>query len=53
MKNKKRQIKEPHNKFIQPTPNSRFSFSFQRLWRGRLMTVVKPKNNIDKRQTMS
>jgi hypothetical protein len=32
--------KAAYNKFIQPTPNSRFSFSFLRLWRGRLMIVV-------------
>jgi hypothetical protein len=35
------------NKFIQPTPNSRFSFSVLRMWRGRLMIGVVQRLNFD------
>ncbi len=33
-------MKTLHNKFIQPTRNSCFSFSVRRLWPGRLMTAL-------------
>jgi len=37
----------PQNKVIQPTRNSRFSFSVLRLWPGRLMTGVVQRLNLD------